>query len=118
MNNHLSIALIIFAIVWFVLLIAMIRARRISVRYSMVWFFAALIILVVGIFPDIFDLINRLFKFAAISNLIIGALISLLMIITFTLTLFVTKQKKQIDNLIQEISILKSERKKDVKPKD
>lgn len=118
MDNHLSIALIIFAVAWFIILIAMIRARRISVRYSMIWFFAALILLVVGIFPDIFNLINRLFKFAVVSNLIVGALITLLMVITFVLTLFATKQKKQIDNLIQEISILKSERKKDVKSKN
>lgn len=117
MDNHLSIALVIFAITWFVVLISAIRLRRISIRYSMVWFFAALMLFVVGLFPGIFGLINRLFNFALISNLIIGALITLLMIITFALTLFVTKQKKQIDNLIQEISILKSERKKDVKPK-
>lgn len=83
----------------------------------MIWFFAALILLVVGVFPNLFDLINQIFKFAVVSNLIIGVLITMLMIITFALTLFVTKQKKQIDNLIQEISILKSERKKDVGPK-
>ena len=118
MDNHLSIALIVFAIAWFVILFVTIRTRRISIRYSMIWFFAALMLLIVGIFPDIFSLINRLFKFAVVSNLIVGALITLLMVITFVLTLFVTKQKKQIDNLIQEISILKSERKKDVKPKN
>lgn len=118
MDNHLSIALSIFALVWFIVLIAAIRSRKISVRYSMVWFFAALILLVVGLFPGIFGVINQLFNFAVVSNLIVGVLITLLMVITFALTLFATKQKKQIDNLVQEISILKSERKKNVEQKD
>lgn len=117
MSSTLSIALTIFSICWIVILIWAIRTNRISIRYSMIWFFAAFVLLIVGIFPGIIDFINNIFHFAVISNLVIGILLSLLMIITFVLTLFTTKQKKQIDSLIQEISLLKSKQKKDDRQK-
>ena len=110
MSKSLAIALVIFAVIWFIAIIYAVRREKISIRYSMIWFFAALMMLIVGAFPGIMDWVNSFFHFATISNLVIGVLITLLMIITFVLTLFVTKQKKQIDSLIQDVSILKSEK--------
>lgn len=110
MSKSLAIALVIFATIWFIALVIAIRKEKISVRYSLVWFFAAAMMLVVGAFPGIMEWANSIFHFATIANLVIGVLITLLMIITFVLTLFTTKQKKQIDSLIQDVSILKSEK--------
>jgi len=117
MSSSLSIILTIFSLCWIIVLIVSIRTKKISIRYSMIWFFAALVLLFVGIFPSVIDFINGIFNFAVTSNLVIGILLSLLMIITFVLTLFSTKQKKQIDLLIQEVSLLKSKTKKDDKQK-
>ena len=117
MSNSLSIALIIFAIVWFIILIIAVRQEKISIKYSLVWFLAALMMLFVGVFPGVMNWVNGIFHFALISNLVIGVLITLLMVITFVLTLFTTKQQKQIDSLIQDVSILKSEKKGEDKAK-
>ncbi|MBP3899219.1 DUF2304 domain-containing protein [Candidatus Saccharibacteria bacterium] len=117
MSSSLSIILTIFSLCWIATLIIAIWAKKISIRYSMIWFFAAIILLFVGVFPSIIDFINIIFNFAVTSNLVIGILLSLLMVITFALTLFSTKQKKQIDLLIQEVSLLKSKIKKDDKQK-
>lgn len=110
MSESLSIALVIFALIWFVILIVAIRREKISIRYSLVWFFVAIMMLVVGALPGIMNWVNSIFHFATISNLVLGILITLLMVITFVLTLYTTKQKKQIDSLIQDVSILKSEK--------
>lgn len=108
LNKRLSIALVIYALIWAVVLIVSIRKNKISIRYSIVWFVMALSIFVVGAFPDLVELINDVFGFEVIANLIIGFLITLLAIVTLALTFYITKQKKQINLLIQEVSILKA----------
>lgn len=107
LNTRLAIALVIYALAWVVVLVVAIRKQKISIRYSIVWFAMALAIFIVGAFPGIIELINRLFGFAIIANLIVGFLMALLSAVTLVLTFYITKQKKQINMLIQEVSILK-----------
>lgn len=107
LDTRLSVALAIYALAWVAILIIAIKRGKISVRYSMVWFAMAFAIFVVGAFPGIIESINKLFGFAIIANLIVGFLIALLAAVTFALTCYITKQKKQINTLIQEVSILK-----------
>ncbi len=108
MSLNLKISLIVFSLVWIGIIIYSIRHKKISVRYSLFWIFASLIIFLVGVFPQIVEFINELLGFEVISNLIVGLLITILMMITFILTIIVTKQKNQIKELIQEVSILES----------
>ena len=108
MSTQLKVALIVFAIVWFIVIISNIRKEKISVRYSLFWLFSTLVILLVGLFPDIILYFNNFLGFEVMSNFVIGLLISLLLLITFILTIIVTKQKNQIKILIQEISLLES----------
>lgn len=110
MNKTLEIFLILFSIIWFVVLIKCIKKGKISVRYSIIWFFMALVILLVGVIPGFLDLVAKFFGFVTISSLIIGIILTLLMIITLFLTMIVTNQKSQINNITQEISILKKEK--------
>ena len=106
MSIRLIVSLILFALIWLVLILYYVRHKKISVKYSLFWFFSALLILIVGLFPWIITFVNEVFGFETISNLVIGMLITILMLITFILTVIVTKQKEQIKTLIQEVSIL------------
>ena len=108
MSTQLKVALIVFAIIWFIVIIYNNRKEKISVRYSLFWLFSTLVILLVGLFPDIILYFNNFLGFEVMSNFVIGLLISLLLLITFILTIIVTKQKNQIKILIQEISLLES----------
>ncbi len=112
MSKTLIIALIIFSIIWLIILLRDVRKGNISIKYSLIWFLMALIILCVGIFPSFMEFIAESFGFTTISNLVIGIILSLLMLITLELTHIVTKQKQQIKTLTQEIAILKKEKKK------
>ena len=113
MSIKLIISLVVFSLFWFFLILHFVRKKKISVRYSLFWLFSAFLILMVGLFPGILNGINRLFGFEVVSNLVVGMLITILMLITFILTIIVTKQKEQIRVLVQEVSLLESERKND-----
>ena len=113
MSNTLSVALNLFAIIWVIVLIVAIRRHKIDIQYSMAWFFFAIVILLVGVFPAVIEWINSFVGFEVISNLVIAILLTLLMVITLVLTIIVTKQKKQMNKLVQEIALINRKINKD-----
>lgn len=112
MSKTLIIALIIFSIIWLIIILRDVRKGNISIRYSLIWLLMALILLLVGVFPSFMEFVASSFGFTTISNLVIGIILSLLMLITLVLTHIVTKQKNQIRVLTQELAIIKNEIKK------
>lgn len=109
MSKNLQVFLIIFSICWIFILYKCVRKSKISIRYSLIWFFMSLALLIVGVIPDVLNFLAKTLGFLTISNLVIGIILSLLMLITLVLTMIVTNQKTQIKILIQEVSILKKD---------
>ncbi len=81
---------------------------KIPIKYSLVWLLSILILLSTAIVPNILVIISKLIGFVTMSNMIIGMILVLLLLITFTLTMIVSGQQRKINLLIQEISILKA----------
>lgn len=107
MTLALRLTLITFSIVLMTVTTVVLRKGRIPIKYSLLWYFSAVIILVVAVIPTIINSIANILGFATISNLIIGIIIAILLFLTMALTIITSGQKKKITLLIQEISILK-----------
>ncbi len=112
MSLKLRIVLLIFSIIWLLGILLLVKQKRINIKNSLIWFAAGLVILLIAVIPFFLESIAKLFGFLTIANLVIGIFITLLSIITLSLTIIVTKQKEQIRNLVQEVSLLKSEKEK------
>lgn len=112
MSMKLRIVLLIFSIVWLLGILLLVKQKKISIRNSLIWFAAGLVILLIAVIPIFLESIAKLFGFLTIANLVIGIFITLLLILTLSLTIIVTKQKEQIRNLIQEVSLLKKDKEK------
>lgn len=110
MNLSLKIALIIFSIILAFITTKILKKGRMPIKYSLLWYFCSLIILLVAVFPFIIEYVSNLFGFKTLSNLIIAIILALLLFLTMSLTIITSGQKKKITLLIQEISILKSEK--------
>ncbi len=110
MNLSLKIALIIFSIILALITTKILKKGRMPIKYSLLWYFCSLIILLVAVFPFIIEYVSNLFGFKTLSNLIIAIILALLLFLTMSLTIITSGQKKKITLLIQEISILKSEK--------
>ena len=98
----------IFAIIMILVIISIVKRGRISVKYSLVWLFSMLIILLAAIIPNFMQIIATLLGFQTMSNMIFCILIASLIFICISLTIIVSGQKEKTRLLIQEISILKS----------
>ena len=110
MSKSLVIFLVIFSIIWFIVILKMVRDSKISIRYSMIWLFMSLVIFLVGITPNFMKFLAHATGFTATSSLVIGIILTLLLVVTLFLTIVVTNQKSQINNLIQEVSMLKKDK--------
>lgn len=111
MSKTLVISLVVFSVLWIIVILNLVRNSKISIKYSMVWIFMSLIILLVGIFPKFMSFVADKVGFLTVSNLVTAILLTLLLIITLVLTMIVTNQRTLITKLIQEISLLKGNKK-------
>ena len=111
MSISLRLGLIIVSLVLLIIVLLQLRKRRIPVKYSLVWMFSSLIILLIAIIPQLFILIAKLLGFVTMSNLVIAMFIFILLIISLMLTVIVSGQRRKITLLMQEVSMLKSREK-------
>ena len=107
MSKSLTITLIVVSVLLIILTTHVLKKGRIPEKYSLLWYAFALMILLVGIFPNIFSFISKKLGFEVMSNLIIGIIIGGLLLLTMALTIMMAGQKKKTTMLIQEISIIK-----------
>ena len=113
MTLILRIFLIIFALILLFVTTMVLKKGRIPIKYSLLWYFSAAIILAVSIFPFSIEWLASIIGFKTISNFVIGIIISILLFLTMSLTIITSGQKKKITLLIQEVSMLKSKLEKE-----
>lgn len=111
MSYNLRLGLIIVALLIFIITLYLLKKDRIPVKYSLVWLFSGLIILFLALIPNLFGLLSDLLGFMTMSNMVVGMFIFILLMITISLTVIVSGQKKKITLLIQEVSMLKEKKK-------
>lgn len=110
MSTQLKVLLLIISIFLFFSTLNLVRKQKISLKYSLIWIFSSLVLLVISIFTDFFNKLTNLIGFQLSSNFVIAILIFFLLIITRQLTRIVSDQNKKITKLIQEISLLKKDK--------
>lgn len=109
MSLELTIALIIFAVILFIITTIILKKGLIPAKYSLLWYFIAFIILLVAIFSGPLEIVANIIGFQTLSNLIIGIILILLIFLTMSLTIIVSSQRRKITLLIQELSLLKNQ---------
>lgn len=107
MSANLRLTMIIIGVILLGITILILKKGRMPIKYSLIWFFSEAIIILVGLVPNFLWSISKSLGFMTIANMISGTFILIFLLITMSLTVIVSGQKKKITLLIQEISILK-----------
>lgn len=107
MNQSLIVVLLLTALVIFISIFSLIRKGRIPVKFSIVWFFIVLILILLVLCPIVLETIQVVFGFKTTSNLVVGIFITLLIFTCIVLTVIISGLTKKVNLLIQEVSILK-----------
>ncbi len=108
-TGNLRLVVIIFILFLFLLIVYLLRKRKLSTKYAIVWFLAIIVMLLTVLLPDVMKYIANLIGFELLSNMLLCIFIAILLFITLALTIMVSSNKRKITLLIEEISILKKE---------
>ncbi len=111
MSDVLKIEMAIGAILLFIIILIGLKKNSLSVKYSIPWILLPVVFLLLIIFSEPLNNFAHFLGFETLSNLLFVAIIGLLLILIFSLTVIVSKQQKQIKTLIQEVSLLKHKKK-------
>lgn len=109
MPFNLRVAIFLVACILAFTVMRILHKDLIPVKYSLLWWFAIIILIVLAIWPSFFLLFVDMLRFQTTSNMVIGVFIVILLFITMSLTVIVSSQKKKVNLLVQEVSMLKQE---------
>lgn len=112
MKINLLLTVIFFIVIILFIILNLLRKNKISVKYAIMWLLTIILSAVVLIIPHLLENLSKLLGFELVSNMVLCIFIMILLIITISMTVMITKQKKEITILIQEVGILKNEREK------
>ena len=88
------------------IILVMLRRKSLNLKYSMIWFFFSVILLLIAAFPQIVYWLARLAGVAAPSNIVFVLEAVFVLIVLLSLTMIVSKQNEKIVKLIQSIALL------------
>lgn len=111
MKFEIQLVALVFILILFLLVIYYVKKNKISVKYSIVWFLCLFILTLFTIFPNLLGFVTNLVGIQVSSNFIFAFMIGVLFIITLSLTIIVSEEQEKIKQLVQEVSILKSNKK-------
>ncbi|MEG0034930.1 MAG: DUF2304 domain-containing protein [Bacilli bacterium] len=106
MNIELKITLLVVVLILIILVLNTLKNKNIMTKYALLWIISSFVMLIAVIFPNIFESISKILGFETTSNMIFLFGFFILLCISFSLTLIISKQKKEMVNLIQQVSIL------------
>ena len=109
MSLSLKVLAIVFIIIVLITINLLAVKDRISVKYSLVWNIPCILLILFILIPGLLVWFTDFFGFQTASNMVLSGLFALLLFISISLTVIVSKQSKQIRVLTQEVSLLKSE---------
>ncbi len=105
MSGLLRILLIIGAIFMLVFMLKKIRMAKLKIEYIVFWISFSCILVVMGIFPQIFYKISDYIGFQSPISMIFLVIIFVLIIKNFFMSIQISQLENKIDNLVQRIAI-------------
>ncbi|MGG5460724.1 DUF2304 domain-containing protein [Clostridium sp. B9] len=107
MDRVLQSIILSVCIVFTVYIIKMINKEKLELKYALTWLFTSFGLIIVGIFPKLLNGIATVLHILSPVNALFLIIIFFLLVIIFTLTVALSKSKKQIIAISQEVGILK-----------
>lgn len=106
MDFHLRIVMAVVVIVYFLLIIKLIKKKTLALKYTLLWLFAGTCMAALVIAPSLLDSVSAMLGIATPMNALFAIAIGFIIIILMSLTVIVSKQTERIKNLAQENAML------------
>lgn len=104
--DKLRISLILALILYFVLILLLLKKREISLKYTLIWLFAGVCMGILVIWPEMLTAITRIIGIESNMNGLFILAIAFVIVILMALTSIVTKQNEKIRSLTQTMGMM------------
>lgn len=105
-SKTLQIFMLLAIVIYFLLLFHLLKRRRLNLKYSLLWIFSGILMLVLALFPQILDLFAHTVGIYEPTNALFAMLLFCIMIILMSLTAIVSKMNERIKQLAQYAALL------------
>ena len=103
---RLTITLLIGLALYFFIILMLLKNKKISLKYTLLWLLSGLLLVILVVFPSILSSISTLFGFQSSMNGLVVMLIAFVIIIVMSITSIVSNQSRKIQNLVQYSAML------------
>jgi hypothetical protein len=114
-NLHLKIVLIVLTVIFFSYVIGMIINKKLLLKYTLIWFFASIVLIVLAVFDKLSIWLASMLHIETPINAVVMMVFAFVLLIIFTLTVTISKNVEQIRELTQEIALLRKRVEEDSK---
>lgn len=105
MNVILRLLLIISALLLLLFMLKRIRQSKLKIEYTIFWIVFASLLVFMGIFPKVFYVLSAIMGFQAPMSMVLLAIIFVLIVKIFFMTIQMSQLENKIDALAQQIAI-------------
>lgn len=105
-SGKFQIIVLIAILVYYLVLFHMLKKKRLSLRYTLLWIFSGAIMLVFAIFPGLLTFLAEIVGIAMPTNALFAVVLFCLIMLLISLTAIVSKQSEQIKRMTQSIALL------------
>ena len=106
MTSTLRLTLFIGVVLYFIIVLRLLKQKRLILKYSLLWLLMGIIFAILLFFPQIMWSIGKMFGIVDAMNGLFTFAIGFLMILVMALTSIVSRQGERIKELMQNIAIL------------
>lgn len=109
MNQSLQIVLGIITVLFFLYILLMIKNKKLELKYSLVWLCSSFLLIIFSVYPILVKHISNVLHIKEPVNALFLIAIFFLLLISFTLTIALSRNSNRVKTLSQELGILKNE---------
>lgn len=104
--QKLQLLLVIAIIIYFAIILKFLKDKALELKYTLLWLFAGLVMLIMVVFPELLSLIVHLFGIQDNMNGLYILVLAFVLMILMALTSIVSRQSNKMIILIQELAVL------------
>lgn len=105
MNNSLRFVLFIALVLYFFCIFSLLKKKRFSLKYALLWLASGLIMILILIFPNVFGGLMHAIGIVEMTNGLFAVVLFAVIIILISITSIVTKLNESIRQLTQQCAM-------------
>ena len=99
-------AILLAIVIYFVILFIMLKKKKLTLRYTLLWLFCGMVLLLLSLFPGLLEWVTSVLGFQVQSNALFAILFFFVLLILMSLTSIISKQNEYIKQLVQHVALL------------